>query len=117
MKAKQIISDARNLIVERGWAHQYQDSDGCLCLVGALFVAAGYDPYGTTIDDENVSAGADPVVCEAFQTVFHQVFPDRITPSEDDGFYAPGEISLFQWNDSDERNVGEVLAVLDGAAA
>ena len=39
---KNTLSRAKELLGERGWSKgQYVDGDGCLCALGAIYVAAG----------------------------------------------------------------------------
>lgn len=87
---REILTDTKALILERGWIkNQFENSKG-VCLSGALHIAA----------ERNVGSFED-----AYRAVSTAA---GLTP------YA---FQICVWNDAPERTLDEVLAALDRAIA
>ncbi len=98
--AGEAVRQAAELLRTRGWAQgRAQDSQGRLCLWGAILVATALQQDRLTVRDEAVS-GVDRVVVEQY--------PERLG-----GSYA---YAAIQFNDNPVTCLDEVLAVLDKAA-
>lgn len=90
MSVPETLRKAAALIQKRGWCQRVrEDEDGCLCVLGAIAVAA--HGYAEETVDEDLS---EPV---------RALLPD---PAE----------RIWHWNDAPGRTAGEVIALLEKAA-
>lgn len=127
-----VLERAADLIAERGWHKgSYENSDGCLCVWGAVNVAAlgvadadRLPPHGSPQDAamRMLADAAMRMLAERIgisgQWTHHDLKGERIgismSPGDDKSPYRLGA-EIARWQDATHRTLSDVMAVLRAA--
>lgn len=105
MTAADVLRRGRDLLREKGWTQKaYKNDSGCMCSLGACYVAAG-----VPVSEEQTHAHTAEEVSAEDRADEAQHFLYRAI-REIGGLYG-----VIDWNDRPERTVEEVYAAFDKA--